>query len=257
MRGAYVYMRQEDAGVEPAERSWYTELDFNAPMSSARAIELITTLAPLAGAEIVDLGCGWAELLLRVVAHEPTARGVGIDSNASALERAERNAEARGLRERVRFECGDAAHYVSSCDVAIVVGSSHAWGGTTAALDAVAALLPPGGRLLLGEGVWDQPPTAAALAALDATADDFTSLAGLVQRCEERGYRPLHVSTASLDEWDSFESRYCAGAERWLAAHPRDPAVAELRAAVDKHRDCWLRGYRDVLGFAYLTLVRG
>src|SRR3954453_10558165 len=38
--------------------------------------------------------------------------------------------------------------------------------------------------------------------------------------------------------------------------HPDDPAAANLRAALDQHRDGWLYGYREVLGFAYLTLVR-
>src|SRR4051794_34295042 len=184
-------------------------------MSTARAAALIATLEPLAGASVVDLGCGWAELLLRIVEHEPTVRGLGIDSNAAALKRAQRNADERDLCERVRFECGDAAQWSSACDVAIVIGSSHAWGGTSRALDAVGLLLQPAGRLLLGDAFWEQPPTVAALNALDAAADDFTSLPGLTRLCEERGYRLLHVSTATLDEWDGFESRYCAGAQRW------------------------------------------
>ncbi len=252
MRGGRVHMRRQDS----AERSWYTDLDFNAPMSSSRATELIATLEPPAGATVVDLGCGWAELLLRIVEHEPTARGVGIDSNPAALARAQQNADARRLGDRVRFERADAAQYAGPCNIAIVIGSSHAWGGTSAALDAVGARLRPGGRLLLGEAIWERPPTAAALTALDATADDFTSLAILEQRCEAHGYRPRYVSTATLEEWDSFESRYCAGAEQWLEAHPDSPDAASLRAAVDKHREGWLQGYREVLGFAYLTLLK-
>jgi cyclopropane fatty-acyl-phospholipid synthase-like methyltransferase len=245
-------MRRDDS----AERSWYTELDFNAPMSSSRATELIATLEPLDGATVVDLGCGWAELLLRVLEYDPTARGFGIDTNAAALERARRNADARGLGTRVHFECADAAQYASPCDVAIVVGSSHAWGGTSAALDAVGRRLRPGGRLLLGEAIWEQAPTHAALTALDAAADDFTSLAVLVQLCEAHGYEPQHVARATLEEWDSFESRYCAGAEQWLATHADSPDAADLRAAVDTHRDGWRHGYREILGFAYLTLLK-
>src|SRR3954453_2388131 len=234
-------------------------------MSTARAAALIATLEPLAGASVVDLGCGWAELLLRIVEHEPTVRGLGIDSNAAALGRAQRNADERDLCERVRFEGGGAAQWPgargaaewsSACDGAIVIGSSHAWGGASRALDAVGLLLQPAGRLLLGDAFWEQPPTAAALNALDAAADDFTSLPGLTRLCEERGYRLLHVSTATLDEWDGFESRYCAGAQRWTERHPADPAAANLHAALDQHRDGWLYGYCEVLGFAYLTLVR-
>jgi hypothetical protein len=66
----------------------------------------------------------------------------------------------------------------------------------------------------------------------------------------------LSVSVANSDEWDSFETRFCAGRERWLLEHPDAPDAAEVRAAVDNHRNGWLHGYRGVLGFAYLTLVR-
>jgi hypothetical protein len=41
-----------------------------------------------------------------------------------------------------------------------------------------------------------------------------------------------------------------------LLQHPDAPDVDKVRAAVDTHRNNWLRGYRGVLGFAYLMLVR-
>ena len=124
-------------------------------------------------------------------------------------------------------------------------------------MHAVRPLLRPGGRLLLGEGIWEQPPTPAALAALDAQPDEFTTLAGLVDRCLASGYRLLGASTATLTEWDDFESRYCAGRERWLSANPDADDAGEVRAEIDRHRHGWLRGYRGVLGFAYLTLAVG
>jgi SAM-dependent methyltransferase len=237
-------------------RARYSDLEFNAPLDSKHARQLVATLRPLTGASIVDLGCGWAELLLRVLVDEPTAWGVGIDRDATAIERARRNAEARGLHDRVRLDCGDAAAWSDRTDVAVVVGASHAWGGTAATLRAVRPLLRPGGRLLLGEGFWERPPTPEALAALEAQADEYSTLGGLVDLCVEDGYRLLAVSTASPAEWDDFESRFCAGRERWLLQHPDAPNADELRAEIDTHRANWLHGYRGVLGFAYLTLVR-
>lgn len=122
------------------------------------------------------------------------------------------------------------------------------------ALDALRPLLRSGGRLLLGEGIWETPPTPAALAALDAEPEEFTTVAGLVDLSVESGFRLLSMSTATLSEWDSFESRYCAGRERWLLANPDAPDAGHVRAQVDTHRAGWLHGYRRVLGFAYLTL---
>jgi hypothetical protein len=41
-----------------------------------------------------------------------------------------------------------------------------------------------------------------------------------------------------------------------LLANPDDPEAERVRAKADEHRKRWLRGYRRVLGFAYLTLAR-
>ena len=233
----------------------YAALEFNAPMSSARVRDLLASLGPLADALIVDLGCGWAEFLLRLLAAEPSASGIGVDGDQAAIARARHNAELRGLDDRLQLECGDATDWSGRADVAIVVGASHAWGGTRATLNAVRSLLPRGGRLLLGEGFWEQPPTPGALAALDAKPEDYTTLAGLVDCCLECAYRPLAIATATMDEWDAFESGFCAGRERWLLKNPDAPSADAVRAEIDRHRAGWLNGYRSILGFAYLTLV--
>jgi SAM-dependent methyltransferase len=240
-----------------AERpSGHTFLDFNAPLSDWRAAALIASLQPLKGKQVVDLGCGWAELLLRIAATEPTAHGLGIDSDADAILRGRHNAQARGLADSVQLDVSDATNWHGKADVVLSIGASHAWGGSRQALEAAQARLAPGGLLLFGDGIWERPPTTEALTALDATADEFESIGGLVDLAIECGFRPLSVSVANTDEWDSFESRFCAGRERWLLEHPDAPNAAEVRAAVDDHRNGWLHGYRGVLGFAYLTLAR-
>ncbi|MGC9668666.1 hypothetical protein ACNTMW_19175 [Planosporangium sp. 12N6] len=42
--------------------------------------------------------------------------------------------------------------------------------------------------------------------------------------------------------------------EEWLLSHADHPEADAVRAKLDKHRSIWLRGRRDVMGFAYLTL---
>lgn len=236
--------------------SGHTFLDFNAPLSDERAGRLIAGLAPLRDCRIVDLGCGWAELLLRAVAAEPTAVAVGVDEDADAISRGSANAEARGLGERVTLHCADVTTWQpAGADVLIVIGASHAWGGTAQALGAARAHLRPGGRLLFGDGFWEREPTPAALAGLGAEPGELPALPELVDLAVAAGYRPLAICTAGIDEWDSFESRWCAGRERWLLAHPDAPNAGEVRAVVDEHRAGWLGGYRGQLGFAYLTLA--
>lgn len=79
----------------------HEDLTFHGPLSTSRAGQLINSLGRLAGQHVVDLGCGWAELLLRALATEPTATGEGADQDAGAIEYGRANAQARGLADRV------------------------------------------------------------------------------------------------------------------------------------------------------------
>jgi hypothetical protein len=84
--------------------------------------------------------------------------------------------------------------------------------------------------------------------------DSLPDLAGLVDLALTAGFRPLKIETANQDEWDAFESGYLADWEHWLHQTPNTPQAEEIRAKADTHRTNWFRGYRTVLGFAYLTL---
>jgi cyclopropane fatty-acyl-phospholipid synthase-like methyltransferase len=235
--------------------SGHTYLDFNSPLSDARAAKLIADLGIASGDFVLDLGCGWGELLLRAVSSEEWCNGTGIDADAEAIERGSLNAADRGLDHRVTLEVGDVSSHDAQADVVIAIGVSHAWGGAQPMLAAIKHIVRPGGRVLIGDGIWRRPPTAAALEALDATADDFVSCAVLVDVALAAGYRVLSVGEANDDEWDDFESRWCSGYERWLLVNPDHPEAPAARARVDDHRARWLHGYRGVLGFCYLTLV--
>ena len=232
----------------------YTDLDFNAPLSDAHADELIAALRVGAHEKVVDLGCGWGELLLRVLAAEPTARGVGVEQDEANVALGARQPPTRVVSVNA-LTSNRATRPTGRARPTSQSSSAQATrGGPAPTLDAVRPRLRRGGRLLLGEGIWEQPSTAAALAALDAQPDDFLTSAGLVDVCLDRGFRMLSFSTATIAEWDSFESRFAAGRERWLAANPDSPHAVEVRAELDRHRNEWLNGYRGILGFAYLVL---
>lgn len=240
----------------------HDDLTFHGPLSDARADTLIRSLGPLGGQRVADLGCGWAELLLRTLAANPDATGYGVDGDAEAIEHGRANARERGLADRVVLDVGDAAGWTDTADVLIVTGATHVFGGeptthTVNTLEAGRRLLRPGGRLLLGEGYWQREPTEAELTTMDIPGEQYRSLPDLVDLALEHGYRPLWLSRASQDEWDEFESRHALGWERWLAANPGSPHVAKVRSDADGHRTRWLRGWRDVMGLVYLTLAVG
>lgn len=235
-----------------------TRLDFGAPLSAGRADRIAADLAALNPSTVTDLGCGWGELLLRVLAACPGAHGVGVDTDGADISRGRANATGRGLADRVTFIEAPAAEHLGPADVLINVGAHHALGGVTEALAALYAAVNPGGRVLFGAEFWQQPPTPGQLANMwpGISADDCADLAGLVDQAVTAGFRPLRVATATAGEWEEFESRFAAGAEEWLLTNPDHPEADGVRAKLDTQRGIWLRGHRGVMGFAYLTLGR-
>ncbi len=235
-----------------------TRLTHHGPLSDARAAAIVARLAAAGPRTVLDVGCGWGELMLQVLAAVPGATGLGIDRNADDLDRGRRTAVGRGLGDRVEFADRPVAGLTGRADVVLCVGSSQALaampGGLPDALAALHRLVTSGGRVLLGEGFWASPPPPDRLALMwpDARADDHPSLAGLVDTAVAAGFRPGWVEVASPDEWDAFESGYAADVEEWLVRHP---GADDVRARLDTHRSAWLHGYRGLLGQAYLMLL--
>ncbi|MFJ9553523.1 SAM-dependent methyltransferase [Nocardiopsis sp. NPDC101807] len=249
--------------VTPEIPPLYRDCDFNGPLSDAHAARLIRTLGPLEGRRIVDVGCGWAEFLLRTLESEPTATGFGIDRNGDHVRHGRELAAARGLDDRVELVVGDVGEWAGTeADVVVNNGASHVWGGdpvthTGNALAAASDLLAPGGRLLFGEGFWLREPTPEELGVLqDIPLAQYGSVPDLVDRALSHGFRLRALSQASLEEWDDFESRHAQGWEDWLLANPDSPDAEEVRARADRHREFRVRGTRETIGFAYLTLIR-
>ncbi|KMS74569.1 methyltransferase [Streptomyces viridochromogenes] len=240
-----------------------TRLTFHGPLSEPRAQSLVHRLAHTGPTTVLDIGCGWGELMLRILTAVPKATGVGIDLNAEDLARGRRNAEARGLAHRAEFvEESAIATSRGPADLVLCLGASHALSTaeppqhTTEALRALRGLVTDNGRVLLGEGFWQRTPTPAELKGMwpEASATDHHDLATLLDLAVAAGFRPEWTETANPDEWEEFESAYQADVEVWLARHPDHPLAPETRDRLDRHRAQWM-SYRGVLGLAYLTLV--
>lgn len=235
---------------------------WNAPLSVAHADVLLERLDLHPGMRVVDLGCGWGELLMRALERseggsasndeDHVVRGIGLDTDPVALQRGRTLARQRGLDERIEFVHTDAATWSGTAERAMCVGSSHAFGTTQAALNALTALLPPGGRLLFGDCYWQTSPTPAAM---DIFGDQIRTLAELMDTSRATGWRAIHMSTADQQEWDEFESTSRAGWQEWLLANSSDPRAEEIRQWLDTREHQYIHSYRGVLGFAYLVLA--
>jgi ubiquinone/menaquinone biosynthesis C-methylase UbiE len=248
-------------GRLPSHRS---RLTFHGALSEERAAGFLARLAATEPKSVLDIGCGWGELSLRLLAATPGATGIGIDLAAQDLERGRALAAGRGLGDRMEYlEESATGTQHGPADVVLCLGSGQALsdaptpGQYGEALKELRRLVNPGGRVLYGEGFWERPPRPEELARMwpDARADDHLPLAGMVEAAVEAGFRVEWLEVATQEEWDQFESGYLADIEVWLAANAGHPKAAELRAGTDRHRTSYLTGYRGILGLVYLTLV--
>jgi SAM-dependent methyltransferase len=242
--------------TDPSGFGSRSRLTFHGPLSAARADRLAAALAAAGPRTVVDYGCGWGEFLLRVLEAAPGAHGVGIDIGGPDIARGRDSAAKRGLSGRAVFIEGSAKDHASTADVVINSGAYHAFGTVPEALQALRALVKPGGRLLFGAEIWDQVPTGQQLAAMwpGTSAETCLYLPDVVDAAVAAGFRPLRVETATRGEWDEFESGLAAGAEEWLLANRNHPEAGQVRERLDRHLSIWLRGHREVMGFVYLTL---
>lgn len=243
-------MQPDDDDLDAARSA---RMRWNTPLSEEHAALLLDRLAVPPGGRLLDLGCGWGELLLRAVERVPGAQGVGVDTDDDALARGVAAATVRGIRDRATFVHHDASEWRGPADRVICVGAAHAFGGKVAALDTLSQLVASGGRLLYGDLSWERPPTEAAA---EMFGEEATELPVLVERARTAGWRVLHLSTADQREWDDFESTWRAGRQEWLLGHPDDPRAAELRDELDRQLRQYVEVYRGVLGMAYLVLGR-
>jgi SAM-dependent methyltransferase len=227
---------------------------WNTPLAVDHADALLERLAVLPGERLLDLGCGWGELLVRaLLSAEGSVVGVGVDQDPIALQRGRERAARAGLEWRLEFVHGAAEEWAEPADRVLCVGASQAWGGAAPALEALTGLVRPGGRVLFGDGCWEKPPTGAAMAMF---GDHVLPLADLVGLATGTGWRVLGLSTADQREWDDFESSWRLGRQEWLVSETHEEPHEDVVAELERQLFDYVGVYRGVLGFVYLVLSR-
>lgn len=229
-----------------------------APVSLNSARNLLTRLAPPEQGRVLDLGCGEGVWLLTILEAFPTLQGIGVDISEAALDKARISTKCRGLEGRVSWKEADASSWVGdSFDIVMCIGSSHAFGGLSETLTATRRFLRPGGRVLLGDVIWEKPPSSKAQEVLESKPDDLPDLATLVDTVERHGFETGYGHISTLEEWDDYEWSWTGSLVEWALQDTPAPSASERQEALELangHRNAWLGGYRQELGFATIVL---
>lgn len=245
------------------DRSKYTAVSHRGiahcnPVGAAGIDDLIGLLDLPPTAAAVDFGCGKAELLLRLV-ERYGLRATGIDLAAALLAEGREQAAARDPGGRLTLHHADASRFAigpRSLDLGICIGATEIFGGLRPTLARLKALVRPGGYVMVGEGFWRKAPEPAYLAALGASADEFTTHAANVAAGVGIGLVPHYALVTSDEDWDRYEWLHCRSVELYTLEHPEDPDTPALLERIRAWRDLYLRWGRETLGFAiYLFKV--
>jgi cyclopropane fatty-acyl-phospholipid synthase-like methyltransferase len=243
--------------MDPKElgQARYARMRWNTPLAIDHADALLKRLGASPTDRLLDLGCGWGELLIRgLLRADDTVTAIGVDRDPVGLARGRVRAAEVGLETRIEFVQEPAEQWADPADRVLCIGASQAWGGAAQALEALTGLVRPGGRLLFGDGCWEKPPTGAAMAMF---GDSVMPLADLVALATGTGWSVLALSTADQREWDDFESTWRLGRQEWLLAQDDAAASEPMATEVERQLMEYVGVYRAVLGFAYLVLARG
>lgn len=228
------------------------------PLNQSKIDEIVDLLRLPAGARVLDIACGKAELLVRLAERYGIA-GVGVDLSPYCIRDARARAAERVPGADLRFLEQDGAAFqgeAESFDLGVCLGASWVFGGHAGTLRALTGWVRPGGLVLVGEPYWIREPEPEYLAAAGMSRDAFLTHAGNVQAGLEQGLTFLYAWVSSQDDWDRYEMLQCQAAERYAREHPEDPDVPELLRRVRAGRDRYLRWGRETLGWAAYLFMK-
>lgn len=209
------------------------------------------------GQRQLDLACGKGEMLVRWAERYGTT-GTGVDLSEVFLTAARERAAELGVAGAVEFVRGDAGAYDAepgAYDVVSCIGATWIGGGLTGTIELLRPALRPGGLMLIGEPYWNEPAPEGALEANGLEPDDFTSLAGTLDRFEAAGMDLLEMVLADGDSWDRYAAGQWFAISDWLRDHPADhPDADDMRAFLAHARRTHLEWNRRYLGWGVFVL---
>jgi SAM-dependent methyltransferase len=200
---------------------------------------------------VLDVGCGRAELLLRLLEHY-SCHAIGVERSSLAIDLANQQMAERLSHASLDLQHKDFAaqnYSTHSFDLAICIGSSHAMGDYPQALSTLSKLVKPGGLVLIGEGYWKKDPPGGYLEFLQCEANDLLDHAGNQNLAQEMGYEVIHSYMATEAEWADYEDGYASNLQSYFDNNPSDPDTPSMEKRLRDWRAAYLEWGYATLGF--------
>jgi len=207
------------------------------PIGSERLDELVALLPLESSHSVLDVGCGKAELMVRM-AERYGVGGVGVDRSAAALAQARSALDERAPAVAVELVQGEASAFdpgTRRFDLISWLGGPYLGDDFAATVATLARWLKPAGYLLIGHGYWHEPPPDAYLAATDMKRDELTDSWTNVATVQGHGLRLLYACSSSRDGDAATRARSSGGAAR-AARAAREPRRTARRACDSEKR---------------------
>ena len=221
------------------------------PFSAAKVESIIELLDLPPGGHILDIGTGKAELPIRLI-ERFQVEALGIDLSSPFLQEAHEQIALRIPQSTFTILEEDARTYQGereAFDLASCLGACDIFGGFEKTLQHLAALVRPGGYILLGDGYWKQEPLAAYLEAFQGSRSEMSTHAENVAAGVTAGLTPLYATVCNDDEWDRYEWLHLRNIELYAREKPDDPDVPALLERIRAWRDIYLKWGRETMGF--------
>jgi SAM-dependent methyltransferase len=232
--------------------------DYCNPISTAKIEQMLDLLSLDGGSRVLDLGCGRAELALRII-ERFNSTVIAVDHSELMLDAARERAQWTGALNKLHLDDSDIRDYRADPEtfhLTVMMGAGGISGGMAGICNQLKIWTKSGGYILIGEGYWQRKPHPDYVAFLGGGESEFLDHRGNVQAGIAAGLIPMHAATASPDEWDEYEWKYSRSIEHYAGEAPDDPDVPAMLERIRRWRDAYLRWGRDTLGFAVYLFHR-
>jgi len=223
------------------------------PTSEEKLARLVELLRLPPAARVLDIACGMGEFLIRMAnAHDIS--GLGIDISPHFIAAARKRLKTCAPEADITFTQMGGADFKPdtphSFTLVSCIGASWIYGGHAATLDALVAMVKPGGWVVVGEPYWLQEPTKDYLEASGVPREAFGTHMTNVEEGERRGLALVYTLVSNKDDWDRYEGLQWYATDEFAGDNPDDPDLPALVERVAKAKASYLRWGRDTVGWA-------